>query len=71
MNPNAPAPPEQQPNGTNNAPPPGRDEAWITDLVDQLLPKFQGQATGSDVRMQTDTQGKPDSRRRRSGGITR
>ncbi|WAQ87235.1 hypothetical protein PtA15_8A137 [Puccinia triticina] len=51
---------EQPGNGGNGALPPGRDQGWISSLVDRLVPKFQaqGHAPGIDSAMQTNTQGK-------------
>ncbi|OAV88223.1 hypothetical protein PTTG_29107 [Puccinia triticina 1-1 BBBD Race 1] len=47
-------------NGGNGASPPGKDAAWIAALLDELVPKFQGQGNSSanDSEMGNGTRGK-------------
>ncbi|WAQ91359.1 hypothetical protein PtA15_14A242 [Puccinia triticina] len=59
------APGEQPRSGDNGALPPGKDQAWISALVDNLVPKFQGQgsASANDAGTQDNQRGKiPSSR---------
>ncbi|WAQ90211.1 hypothetical protein PtA15_12A197 [Puccinia triticina] len=60
MSDTAPPPSTQPGNGNAGAPPPSHDEAWISDLVDSLVPKFQaaGSTSAGDSAMRTDDEGK-------------
>ncbi|OAV94618.1 hypothetical protein PTTG_10105 [Puccinia triticina 1-1 BBBD Race 1] len=59
MSDTAPPPSTQPGNGNAGAPPPSHDEAWISDLVDSLVPKFQaaGSTSAGDSAMRTDDEG--------------